>query len=116
MAGRSRTMELILKGDRKSMSRTLKRAQGDVDTFSQKVGRAAQAMRKALNVGVAAAGAAVVGLATKMITTGDQFDKMSKRTGISVEQLQRFQFAAEQSGSSIGVCREGRQADVEVPR
>ncbi|MDE0194539.1 MAG: hypothetical protein OXP08_03235, partial [bacterium] len=67
---------------------------------------------QALNRGVAIGAAALAGLAAKMISTGDQLDKMSKRTGVSVENLQRLRFAAEQSGTGIDVLEKGlkRQA------
>ena len=49
-----------------------------------------------------AAAAALGGVAVvRLAQVGDMFDKMSKRTGIAVEELSRFKFAAEQSGSSI---------------
>jgi hypothetical protein len=51
---------------------------------------------------LAAAAAALGGVAVvRLAQVGDMFDKMSKRTGIAVEELSRFKFAAEQSGSSI---------------
>jgi len=39
--------------------------------------------------------------------TGDMFDKMSKRTGIAVDELSRFQFAAQQSGTDINAVEGG---------
>lgn len=51
---------------------------------------------------LAAAAAAMGGVAiARLASVGDQFDKMSQRTGMSVEELSRFKFAADQSGSSI---------------
>lgn len=54
---------------------------------------------------VAAAGAAIVApmvLATRVFANaGDKFDKMSKRTGVSVEALSELEFAAQQSGASV---------------
>ena len=103
----SRTLALILKGDSKQLSRTMRRASGDVDDFGQKVNRIAGAAGKALG-GLALAGAAAAtALVVDLVRAGDQFDKMSKRTGVSVENLQRFKFAAEQSGSSIEVVEKG---------
>jgi len=53
---------------------------------------------------VAVGGAAVAGLGAMpqgFARTGDQLDKMAKRTGISVESLSELRFAAEQSGASL---------------
>lgn len=55
-------------------------------------------------VGTAAVTAAVTGavkLANDFAAAGDQFDKLSKRTGIAVETLSALKFAAEQSGTNI---------------
>lgn len=54
----------------------------------------------------AAMGAAAV---YRLASVGDMFDKMSKRTGIAVEELSRFKFAAEQSGSSLGTVERSLQ-------
>ena len=55
-----------------------------------------------------AAAAALGGIAVvRLAQVGDMFDKMSKRTGIAVEELSRFKFAAEQSGSSIQSVENG---------
>lgn len=57
---------------------------------------------------MAAATAALGAIATaRLAAVGDLFDKMSLRTGASVEELSRFKFAAEQSGSSIQVLEKG---------
>jgi len=45
---------------------------------------------------------------TKFVGLGDQLDKMSQRTGMSVEALSQLKFAAEQSGSSV----EGLEAGI----
>ena len=42
-----------------------------------------------------------VGAVKSFLETGEALDKMSKRTGFSVEALGELKFAAEQSGSSI---------------
>jgi len=50
---------------------------------------------------VVGAGAALLSLAQHAAEVGDQFDKMSQRTGFSVELLSGLAFAAERSGASI---------------
>jgi len=53
---------------------------------------------------MAAAVVALGAVATaRLAAVGDLFDKMALRTGVSVEELSRFKFAAEQSGTSIQV-------------
>jgi len=48
------------------------------------------------------AGAGIgVKIAKDFLQAGDELDKFNRRTGISVEQIQRLKFAAQQSGTSI---------------
>lgn len=58
-----------------------------------------------IGAGIGAAGAAITGpllVATQRFAKlGDQLNKISARTGLSVEALSELKFAAEQSGSSI---------------
>lgn len=59
---------------------------------------------------VAGAGAAVGGmlaLANKTAEAADAIDKLSERTGINREELQRWKYAAEQSGGDIGKLEVG---------
>lgn len=58
------------------------------------------------------AGSAVVGTALGAMvktfaTVGDQFDKISARTGVSVEMLSKLGFAAEQSGADVATLERG---------
>ena len=48
-------------------------------------------------------------LAKDFLVAGDALHKMNLRTGISVEELQKMRFAAEQSGSSLEVFEKGLQ-------
>lgn len=74
--------------------------------------RAAQARLKAFGASVTAVGtklAAIGGIVLaglgvavkKFAEVGDQYDKMSQRTGLTAEELSELAFAAEQSGSDI---------------
>ena len=62
---------------------------------------------KAVKFGAAVAGAATVAiggmiaLATKTAETADFIDKLSERTGVNREELQRWKYAAEQSGADV---------------
>ena len=87
------------------VSAGLRRAQRKLRAFGRGVRR--------IGVRLSAVGSSLTGafaLAVRSFAkTGDVLDKMSKRTGISVEALSELGFAAEQSGSNIetlenGVC------------
>lgn len=84
-------------GVQDKLTRGLKAAEAKVREFGQNV----QAVGKAM----AAIGAAVAGpmLAATMRFTavGDQLDKMSRRTGVSVEALSELGYAAQISGTDI---------------
>lgn len=59
---------------------------------------------------VAAAGAAAAGitaLVSKTSEYADEVDKLSERTGIGVEELQKWKYAASQSGADISVLETG---------
>lgn len=59
---------------------------------------------------VAAGGAAVAALGASVrvfIKAGDELDKMSRRTGLSVEALSELKFAAEQSGTDLETLEKG---------
>ena len=62
---------------------------------------------KAAKFGVAIAGAAsvaiggMIGLASKTAETADFIDNLPERTGVNTEELQRWKYAADQSGSDV---------------
>ena len=58
--------------------------------------------------GIGVAGAAIgVKLVSGLISAGDELQKMSLRTGVSVESLSAMKFAAEQSGASLDAFSDG---------
>jgi hypothetical protein len=71
--------------------------------FQSGMASAEQTVNRMAAAAVAMGTAAIVVLAR----TGDEFDKMSKRTGIAVEELSRLGFAAEQSGTDINSLEGG---------
>jgi len=79
--------------------------------FAAGFGRAIASAGKALLVlgiaGVAAASAGLAVLIKKTADYGDVIDKMSKRTGTSVEFLQKLKHAAELGGSSLANMEKG---------
>lgn len=79
-------------------------------TMGEKLGGAiATAGKWALGIGTAAvaAGAALFTMAVKTSESADEIDKLSERTGINREELQRWKYAAGQSGADIGKLEVG---------
>jgi TP901 family phage tail tape measure protein len=97
--------DLLIKilGDASSLSGELDKAGGQVDNFSKKIDKIGTAM---LGVGTVITGAAAT-IVAKTADIGDQFDKMSKRTGVAVEDLSALSYAAEISGTNIGTVENG---------
>lgn len=83
--------------DDSKLAQGLARAQKRLESFGASV--------TAVGTRVAAVGSAVVtaftAAATQFSSWGDQLDKMSARTGVSVESLSQLAYAADQSGTSI---------------
>ena len=103
-----------ISGNTASLNKAVDKAETRMGKFKKGAGKAFAAVRKAAT-GLAIAGAAaIIGFATGAIKNfadlGDELDKMSQRTGLSVENLSALKFAAEQSGASLAVYREGRPA------
>ena len=81
------------------------KAEGRLKQFRNKASKPLKAVggvakKVATGGGLAIAGFAVAAV-KNFLDVGEELDKMSKRTGISVESLGELKFAAEQSGSSI---------------
>jgi hypothetical protein len=89
-----------------SIDKTGDKADGVSNKFTKGVGTAAK-----WGIGlVAATGAAVGGMlamANKTAEAADEIDKLSERTGIGREELQRWKYAAGQSGADVGKLEVG---------
>ena len=92
-------------GNTASLNKAVSKAEGRLGKFKggatkilKAVGTAAKGF--AIGAGVALAGLAIAGIKA-FVSLGDELDKMSKRTGFSVEALGELKFAAEQSGASL---------------
>ena len=100
------TLVVNILGNTKQLTASLKKAEGRLGKFKNVAGKAFGALKSAGPAAATAAAAAIVGFAVGAIKNfadvGDELDKMSKRTGFSVEALGELRFAAEQSGASIG--------------
>jgi len=88
------------------LSAGLKRAQQRLAAFG------AGARRVGLRVAAVSAASlvAITGSVRFFARTGDELDKMSQRTGISVESLSQLGFAAEQTGSDLATLVKGTRA------
>jgi len=90
----------------KSISATDKKAEG----LGKKLGDGIKTAAKwgaGIMAAAGAAGGAMLGLANKTAETADFIDKLSERTGINREELQRWKYAADQSGADISKLEVG---------
>ncbi len=89
--------------DNSNLERGLRQAQRKLQGFGAMVTNLG---RQFAILGVAVA-APLIGSTFAFAKAGDELDKMSKRTGVSVESLSALGFAAEQSGSSLDSVERG---------
>ena len=96
------TLQAKIVADTKQLEKDLKKGEKDLKGFSA----SASKWLKPIGVAMAGVGVAITGALTAMVFSagkaGDAFDKMSLRTGESVEALSALKFAAEISGSTMG--------------
>ena len=90
-------------GDASSLKGALDKAGSQVDGFAVKIGKIGKTMTIVGGLVTAAFGAIVM----KTAAVGDQFDKMSLRTGVAVEELSALAYAADISGTDIGTLEKG---------
>lgn len=96
-------LKVNIVGDASQLKGALNSAGGNVTSFSQKVGK----VGKIATVAGVAITAAFVKIVTGTAAVGDQFDKMSLRTGVTVEDLSALAYAADISGTSIETIEKG---------
>ncbi len=84
----------------KSLDETDGKAKKTNLTLGGMIGTAAK-VGAGILAGASVAGAGLLALANRTADTADVIDKLSERTGISRESLQRWKYAAEQSGGDI---------------
>jgi len=96
------TLNANITADTKQLTKDLKQGDKQFKGFSENTTK----RLKTVGIAMAGVGVAVTGALTKLIfdagKAGDAFDKMSLRTGESVEALSGLKFAAEISGSTMG--------------
>lgn len=90
-------LSLIISGDTTKLKNALGQAGSQVDDFAKKIGSIGKTMTIAGGI-ITGAFAMIV---KKTADVGDQFDKMSLRTGVSVEKLSALAHVADISGTGI---------------
>ena len=83
------------------LQKGLKRGETQIQRFKQVAGNVAAGIAAAFSIN------ALRNMINDFAELGDSFDKMSQRTGVSVEALSGLKFAAEQSGASIETVETG---------
>ena len=84
-------------GDASKLTKAMGDAGGQIGKFAEKIGN----IGKTMTIVGGAVTAALGIIVKKTMDTGDQFDKMSLRTGESVENLSSLAYACDISGTSI---------------
>ena len=84
-------------GDASKLKSALGEAGGQVSGFADKIG----SIGKTMTIVGGAVTAAFGVIIKKTMDAGDQFDKMSKRTGVSVENLSSLAYACDITGTNI---------------
>lgn len=90
-------------GDGSKLKGELDKSGKNVTSFSEKIGKIGKVATIAGGIVTAAFAKIVIGTAK----VGDQFDKMSLRTGVSVEDLSALAYAADISGTDIATLEKG---------
>ncbi len=90
-------------GDGSKLKGELDKSSKNVSSFSEKIGK----IGKIATVAGAAITGAFTAIVLKTAKVGDQFDKMSLRTGVAVEDLSALAYAADISGTDIGTLEKG---------
>ena len=99
------TLNVKVTGNTAGLSQSLDKAKSRLSTFKENSTKALKGVGKAAGALGVVGGAALIGFGATAVSSfanaGDELDKMSKRTGLSVESLGELKFAAEQSGSGL---------------
>ncbi len=98
LSGRELKAVLTLKDE---LSKELKGVQGRIKVFSGEVARLAKIGFFALTGAVTAAALALKNFVQETVRYGVEVDKVSKQTGMAVEDFQRLAYAAEQEHASV---------------
>jgi len=97
-------------GDGSKLKGELDKSSKNVSSFSEKIGK----IGKIATVAGAAVTGVFAAIILKTAQAGDQFDKMSLRTGVAVEDLSALAYAADISGTDIGTLEKGLKSLTKV--
>lgn len=107
MATTSETFDYILRS--KYQDQLTGAANASFNRFKKSGQAAMKAVQIAGVAAFAAVAASMVKMTSEVLRLGDQFDKLSKRLGLSVEFLSQLEFAAERSGVQFSVATKAVQ-------
>ncbi len=96
--------------DSSKAEESISKTEGKADSLGTKLGNGIKTAGKwaaGIGAGAVAAGGALMALANKTAESADEIDKLSERTGIGREELQRWKYAAGQSGADVGKLEVG---------
>jgi methyl-accepting chemotaxis protein len=93
--------------DDKEYQEGLKKAHKSLNLFDKNTQKIAKRAGKAFIAGGVAITGALAGVVMQAAKAGDSLDKMSLRTGVTVENLSKLSFAAQISGSDINALETG---------
>lgn len=96
--------------DSSKAEESISKTENKADSLGSKLGNGIKTAGKwaaGIGAGAAVAGGALMALANKTAESADEIDKLSERTGINREELQRWKYAAGQSGADVGKLEVG---------
>lgn len=96
--------------DNKDADDSLAKTEQKANSLAGKLGEGVKTAGKwaaGIAVGVGGAATAMFGIMNQTAAAADEIDKLSERTGINREELQRWKYAAGQSGADIGKLEVG---------
>lgn len=98
--------------DNKKADESIDKTTEKAEKSGSKVGSTFAAIGKGAAAMGTAVGTAAYGMAMKTAEQADYIDKLSERTGINREELQRWKHAADQSGVSVDSFKNGIKKNV----
>jgi hypothetical protein len=96
--------------DNEEANKSIAKTEEKAESLGSKLGNGVKTAAKwgaAIVGGATAAGGALLAITNQTAEYADEIDKLSERTGINREELQRWKYAAAQSGADIGKLEVG---------
>lgn len=107
MADKSRTLKLSILADVASLTKELKKAQGDVDDFGDRLGKAGKVIGAALAAAAAAAGAMAIKIGKDAVVAASNLAETTSKVGVifgeSADEINKF---AETAATALGQSKQ----------